>query len=351
MAGPKLLATGTKSWPEQASSLPVDDVVKLYEAGFAGCVYQPDERAAFRARAMSDYGTHDGSEIAQAAGWAESGAGKLNIPFVFVLKYFPGCLPGAAQERGDCVSHGVKNAVLTTLACDIASGKPDQETGKMEGVPEIPPAGVTEGALSTEWFYWFRGYSGDGWSCDAAANVAIEQGIMLRKPYPELGIDLTNYSGSLAGKYGRSEPPAPMQAEGAKHIVRGSVEIDGFETLRDFMANGYGINGCGGEGWSSQRDENGFSKQSGRWSHSMAVIGADDRDIIKQKYGEPLILIQNSWGKFNTGGRRILGTQVDIPEGSFWAKWSDCDGRYHVAHSSVNGWPAKTLPPFQTILG
>jgi hypothetical protein len=54
---------------------------------------------------------------------------------------------------------------------------------------------------------------------------------------------------------------------------------------------------------------------------------------------------------FNKGGRRILGTSVDIPEGSFWAYWSDCKARYFGAHSSVNGWPAKKLPPFISPLG
>lgn len=351
MAGPRLLEKGTQEWPQRAESLSTAEVIKLYEAGFAGCVYQPEERDEFRGRAKAAYGTFSGSDIAHANGWADSAAGQLVIPFVFILKYFPGCLPGAAQERGDCVSHNGKNAILLTAACDIASGKPDSETGKVEAPPDIPPAGLSEGAFSTEWLYWWRGYRGDGWSCDAVANVAVKHGILLRKPYPELGIDLTNYSGSLAGKYGGTSPPDPMHEEGTKHLVRGSVEVDGFEPLRDFLANGYGIGACGGEGWSSTRDENGFSKRSGRWSHAMAVIGADDRDIIKQKYGGPLILIQNSWGKFNSGPRRILGTTVDIPEGSFWAKWSDCTNRYHVAHSSVNGWPSKNLPPFISPLG
>lgn len=351
MAGPRLLATGTKEWQQRADSLPISEVVKLYEDGFAGCVYEPDERDEFQRRATSEFGTFKGGDLATANGWAESGAGKLVIPFVFILKYFPGCLPGAAQARGDCVSHNEKNACLLTLACDIASGKPDQETGHVEAPPEIPPAGVSEGALSTEWIYWHRGYNGDGWSCDASANVVLKHGLLVRKPYPDLGIDLTTYSGSLAGKFGSRQPPAEMQAVGDDHLVRGAVEISSFEEIRDFLNNGYGVGACGGEGWSSQRDANGFSKRSGRWSHAMSVIGADDRDVIKQAYGGPLILIQNSWGRFNSGGRRILGTTVDIPEGSFWALWSDCKSRYHVAHSSVNGWPSKKLPPFYSPLG
>lgn len=344
MAGPRLLEKGFQFWPQQADALPVAEVVKLYESGFAGAVYEPDELDEFNARNQQMFGTANGDDIPTAAGWAESGAGKLVIPFLFILKYFANCLPGPAQQRGDCVSHNEKNACLFTLCCDIAAGLPDQETGIVEGVPDVPEQGIKQGVLSSEWSYWWRGYSGDGWSCAASANVSIKRGVMLRKPYPELGIDLTSYSGRLAGQYGRQSPPANMAAEGARHLVRGAIQVSGFEAIRDYLANGYGIGSCGSEGFSSQRDENGVSRRSGRWSHAMAIIGADDRDEIKAIYKEPLLLVQNSWGVFNSGPRLIRGTNYEIPAGSFWARWSDVRNRYFVAHSSVNGWPSKRLP-------
>ncbi len=76
----------------------------------------------------------------------------------------------------------------------------------------------------------------------------------------------------------------------------------------------------------------------------MAYIGADDREEIHRKYGGPLVLVQNSWGIFNTGPRRILGTNIDIPEGSFWARWSDCKRRNHTALAGVTGWERELLP-------
>lgn len=351
MAGQRILLAGTKEWQQRADALPTSEVVKMYESGFAGCVHEPQERDEFRGRAQQQFGTVNGGDLAHANGWAGVGAGQLVIPFVFILRFFPGCLPGAAQERGDCVSHNEKNKNLLTAACDIASGKPDQESGKLESAPELTAAGLSDGAFSTEWFYWWRGYGGDGWSCDASANVAVKHGIMLRKAYPDLGIDLTKYSGSLAGKFGSRSPDDKMDAEGKLHLVRGQVEVSGPEQIRDFLANGYGIGSCGSEGFSSQRDENGVSRRSGSWSHAMAIIGFDDRPDIVAKYGGPLLLVQNSWGKFNSGPRRILGTTIDIPEGSFWARWVDVKNRYYVAASSVNGWPAKKLPPFTSPLG
>src|SRR5690606_21602174 len=128
-----------------------------------------------------------------------------------VEQVFPGCWPASAQDRGDCVSHDTRNACLTTLACEIVAGKPDEVTGRVEGKPDVPPEGIRDGVLSTEYNYWWRGYNGDGWSCEAAADMLIKHGILLRKPYPELGLDMTSYSGALAGKYGRTSPPANIK--------------------------------------------------------------------------------------------------------------------------------------------
>jgi hypothetical protein len=78
----------------------------------------------------------------------------------------------------------------------------------------------------------------------------------------------------------------------------------------------------------------------------MSIIGADDRKEIHQKYGGPLVLLLNSWGRFNAGPRKVLGTDIEIPEGSFWARWKDVARREYIAYSGVNGWPARTLPDF-----
>ena len=346
---PKFIPAGCKFWPEQATALKPSDVIKRYEDGFAGVWFDPDARERFRQLILDTGGVVNGADAAHASGFAESGAGKLVAPFVYADLTFKGCWPGPGQERGSCVAHDTKNACLLSLICEIIAAKPDEITGVIEGIPDVPALGVNQGALSTEWLYWWRGYNGDGWNCDEAAAVAIKHGIMLRTKYDDLGIDLTKYSGGLEGKYGRTAPPDAMDAEGRKHLVRTATELTTFEALRDFLHNGYGVSSCGSEGFSSTRDENGVSKRQGRWSHAMAYIGADDRDEVKQIYGGPLVLVLNSWGVWNGGPRRIRGTSIDIPEGSFWARWSDLKARYHVALSSVNGWQRKNLPDFMLI--
>ena len=334
-------------WP--VANLREDQVVRMYGAGFAGCIDDPEAEVRLRESVTAHGGFPDARDALAQYGLAGSYEGKLVTPFQSILRLYPGSLPGPGQQRGDCVSHSTKNACLLTMCCEVEGNRPDDETGKIEEAPEVSPEGIKNGVLSTGAIYWYRGYDSDGWSCQAAARVATEEAAAwVRKDYPELGIDLTVYSGRLAGKYGRRSPPSEITRHGQKHLIRTATSIRSFDELRDLLGNGYGVSGCGGEGWSNRRDANGFSTRSGSWSHAMAVIAADDRDEIKKEYGGPLICIQNSWGKFNSGSRRILGTDIDIPEGSFWAKWSACKRRYHVAFSSLSGWPRRKLPDYKT---
>lgn len=340
------ITKGFSRWRQGSDELAPADVIRMYAAGFAG-VGRDDEA---KAKLLDSVGWASGEAAAHAFGIADSAAGQLVPAWLGVMRLFPGCWPGSAQTRGDCVSHSTRNGGLTAVAGDILSGKPDEVTKRLEGPPEdVSDSGRRDGIFSSEAIYWWRDHGGDGWSCGHAASVLrTESGLWVRKPYPELGVDLSKYSGSVAGKYGARNPPAEYLAEGAKHRIREVTELNSFDEVRDFLANGYGISTCGGEGWSSNRDENGFSRRQGSWSHAMAIIGADDRDLVKQKYGEPLVLILNSWGTWNSGGTRVLGTNHDIPPGSFWAKWSDAKRRDMYAFSGVQGWFKRKIDFFGT---
>lgn len=334
-----------REWDAPDRPLTTAEVIERYSRGFAGARYKPEEVEAFRAEVASLGGVINASDAAYSNGWAGSHTGKLVVPFQHVEAAYPGCWPGPGQQRGDCVSHSGKNARLLSMVCEAISGEPDEVSGKVEGLPVVSAEGIKNGVLSTEAAYWFRGHGGDGWQCASDARVALRHaGCVLRQAYPEVGIDLTKYSGGLAGKWGRSAPPSEIADALDNNLIRTATEADTFEEIRDLLGNGYGISSCGSEGFSSSRDENGVSRRQGSWPHAMAYIGADDRDIIKQKYGEPLVLVLNSWARWNSGPRRILGTNIDIPEGSFWARWSDLRRRSAIAFSAVNGWPRRQLP-------
>ena len=338
-------------WPANApEEMPSSDVQKMYERGFAGCEFR-EHRVREAKDWYCDYidsqgawSDPDGDSAAHNWGIADSGKGKLSLIFPAILDLYPGCLPGPAQQRGDCVSHGQKNANLGSCAAEVAWGTVDQVTGTIESAPEIPAEGIRNGAFSSSAIYWYRGHGGDGWYCPASAAVSTTKaGCVVNKPYPEANIDLTVYSGRLAGTYGRSPPPSEIGDALDDHLIRTSTSLTGREQVRDFLANGYAINHCGSEGWSSTRDENGFSKRQGSWSHAMAALAVDDRQWAHDTYGDMLVLIQNSWGRFNHGARKIHGTNTLIPEGSFWAKWGDMARRNFLAMSSVAGWPPKKL--------
>jgi hypothetical protein len=352
-------------WPEDATELKTKEVIRLYKHGFAGAKYDPDALARFR----SVMAEPDGDLVAHKYGLADTGAGKLVLAFVHVLEMFPGCWPGRqGQARGDCVSWSTRNAALGTMVCDIVAGKPDEVSGKREEKPDVPPEGVADGVLSSEAIYWYRGYDGDGWHCPDAATVACKRGgVVLRKDYPELGVNLTTYSGGMAGKYGRRSPPAPLEDMTNDHLIHTATDLNSLEACRDFLFNGYFVSTCGGEGLSEKRDENGVSRRSGSWAHAMAYIGVDDRDWAKQTYGGPLVLDLNSWAKWNNGPRDIYDSakyvpaakkkeweakgivnpatgNILIPEGSCWVRYSEMRNREMIAFSGVNGFPMKTLP-------
>lgn len=206
------------------------------------------------------------------------------------------------------------------------------------------------------------------WMCPAAATVATKKsGLFLRKNYSDLGVDLTRYSGRNAGIYGAKAPGREIAEVADDHLIHQATSVSSVDSVRDLLWNGYGVSTCGSEGYSNKRDQNGMSKRSGSWAHAMAAIGVDDRDIAKQTFGEPVVLILNSWAIWNSGPRDIIDSvklvppekkekwiksglvnpstgAIMIPDGSFWTPWSQCKNREFIGFSGVNGWPKKSLP-------
>jgi hypothetical protein len=369
---------GGQQWLPTMVGLAPDQIVKAYESGFVGAYFDSDAHDQRLAEAKAATGFTTIHDAATSNGWAGSTKGQLVIPFVHVLEQYPGCWPGPAQERGDCVSHSDKNACLLTMACDVVSGLPDPKTGKVEWFPEISEEGIRNGCLSSEWVYWFRGSNGDGWSCDASASWRTKIGIMLRQAYPDLGIDLTRYSGSLAGKYGGQKPPEVMQKVGSEHLLWSTANCDTFAECSDALGNGHGLHTCGSEGISNKRDENGVSHRSGSWPHAMHYCGADSRPEVLKLYGlrddDGLVLDLNSWYIWNSGPRDIYDSakfvpphkleewkrkgivnpvtgNIMIPEGSCWIPWSEMRNRQVIAFSGVQGWKPKPRLKFEVDIG
>jgi hypothetical protein len=330
------------------------DPLKAYSSGFVGCQANPRADEEFADSIIRHGGDPDGGNIAHQWEFAEAGKGKLSLIFPAIDTVFPGALPGPAQLWGCCVAASAAHCFLGSLAQEIVDGKPDEVTGIVEGPPDIPELGVRQGVIAREsifaWRGWTepngRGKASDGWFCSAAAKAVTEKGVLLRKPYPELGFDLTKYTKETIRLGGATKPSDKWLAESKQYVARTATFVNSREQVRDFLAAGYAIFNCSSMGFERTRNEDGVSRQVGIWHHAQAFTGYDDRDIVIKKYGQPLVLWTNSWGAWNTGPRTILGTSISIPPGSYWALANTIDKCQCIALSSVAGWPRRKHTTF-----
>jgi hypothetical protein len=323
------------------------DPKKAYDLGLVGAVQDPRSDEVFADYILRRGGNPIGEEVAHEWEFAGAGEGKLTLLFPAVEQVFPGCYPGSAQVRGDCVSRATGNCVLSSLGMEIYSRVPDEVTKVIEGAPELPSEGVIEGVVSSESLWAWRGYNGDGWIGSESAKVASERGFLLRRPYPDLKIDLTHYTEENTNLGGSRPPSDQWLAESRQHVARTATFLKGREQVRDFLAAGFGVFNTSSLGFSSVRDENGVSKQDRTWQHAECWLGYDDRPETVKRYGQALVCWLNSWGgAWNRGPRRIMGTSIDIPEGAFWALADTIDRCTCIALSSVAGWPRRKHTTF-----
>lgn len=253
---------------------------------------------------------------------------------------------GSSPATGRLCVLGLFSRLVASIAAEVMDGKPDEVTGHIEGAPELPDAGIKNSVVSAESLYAWRGSNSDGWICSEAAMVACQKGFLIRKPYPELKIDLTEYD-ERTMKIGGATPPSDSFLEQSKkHVARTATNLKGREMLRDFIASGYGCFTCSSLGFENTRNEDGVSRQTTVWHHSLSVLGYDDRPETHKKYGQALFLFCNSWNRWNKGPRKVLGTDLLIPEGCWWALADNIDRCSVIALSSVAGWPRRRLQTY-----
>jgi len=323
-----------------------EDIPAAYESGGEGVVFDEEENERFLGYVQDSGNNPVGADVAHEHNFAGEFKGKLVIPFTHVMDRYPTAWPGPAQKRGDCVSHCARSALCGTICLESFLGVADSASGKVEEAPDVSPEAEAQGVFATESHYWHRGKNSDGWFIGAAAKVILSRsGAVLRKNYPSIGVDLTRYSAQTAGKWGAQPPPPEVVDVTNDHLFRTATQMNNVEEWRDFLGKGFFVGTDGSEGFDTKRlDANGVARRKGSWSHSMACISYDDRPETHRIYGCAAALILNSWGSNSVAGpRRIRGTNIDIPKGSFWALTRDFNRRA-VAFSGANGWVRKSLP-------
>jgi hypothetical protein len=316
---------------------------EMYERGFVGSYWNPDSAQKLAEDIEGIGGIRYGEDACRQFGIEGAGAGKLSLPYMAVTRHFPQAIPGRAQERGDCVSFSTRTAIWISYMSELVYGSnPDRHS-----IPTLTTTAERSGCIATEPIYWYRGHGGDGWQCAEAADVALTRSAMwLRQDYPDLGINLTDYSPRTAGRWGASPPPANVTSVGQRNLCRNATVCRTYEAVRDMLATGNALSSCGSEAFQKTRDKYGIAnRSSSKWYHAMTYGAVDDRPETIQREGCGLVLVINSWGSNWIGGEtRIHGTHHHIPQGCFWARWRDIESRYAIAMGSSVGWPARRMP-------
>lgn len=316
---------------------------EMYERGFVGSYWNPDSAQKFGNDIEKQGGVRYGEDACRQFGIEGAGAGKLSLPFMAVTQSFPNAIPGRAQERGDCVSFSTRTAIWISYMNELMYG----QNPERHSVPTLSPTAERSGCIATESLYWYRGHGGDGWQCAEAADVAItKSGMWLRQNYPDLGIDLTDYSPQTAGRWGSSPPPSKVTEQGQRNLCRNATVCRSYEAVRDMLATGNAISSCGSEAFQKSRNQWGIANRSNsRWYHAMAYGAVDDRPETIEREGCGLVLVINSWGSNWISGETLIpGTHLHIPQGCFWARWRDIENRYSIAMGASVGWPARAMP-------
>lgn len=238
------------------------------------------------------------------------------------------------QGIGDCVSWGWKHAVEVHSAVLWETGESSDwqqiASESIYGGSRVEAAGVT-----------FGGYS-DGSYGAAAAKWVRDWGVVYRQEYPSLGIDLRQYSARRAKDWGAwgnggKDDKGAFDQVAKLSPVRSVVLIRNFQEAAAAISAGYPVAVCSGQGFSSQRDKDGFCRAQGSWGHCMVFIGV--------RYSpRPGLLCLNSWGPNWVSGPKFPDDQ---PDGSFWVESRVVDsmlrGQDSYSVSGFDGFPFRDL--------
>jgi hypothetical protein len=231
-----------------------------------------------------------------------------------------------AQEIGDCVSFGAKNAIEYVQFFPLVNGQ------RIKWTRVFPPYLYGAGRV-------FIG-GGRMW---ADGSVGSWQASAVQK-YGTIPIDAPNcpaYSGSLARTWGRSGPPKEFVPIGQEHLVKSAAAVQTWADVVAALTNGYPCTIASNVGFDMTPRSDGFNHYSTHWGHQMCIIGVDDDP------SEPYACILNSWGDVH-GQVKDFKTGDIWPKGTLRVRKKDIEAilaeQDSFAYSSFDGFPAQELP-------
>ena len=260
---------------------------------------------------------------ASAPGLARSGAGQT----VLLYKAYKDVNGGAyidypAQEIGDCVSQGFGHGIdlLESVQIAIVNAPEAFEQTATEAI-----YGMARVDIGGE-----RGSKEDGAVGAWAAKAVTRLGTVSR-------LVLGPYDGKRAKAWGTHGVPDDVKGLATAHKVRTASLVTTYEELEDALANGYPVTVCSDQGFTVDRDDDGFCRAEGTWGHCMLIVGvrADHR---------PGACIFQSWGSDSPTGPLAL----DQPPNSFWADRDVVESMLAQQDSwslsNFEGYPSQVLP-------
>jgi hypothetical protein len=240
----------------------------------------------------------------------------------------PPWYPNVDQGQvGSCVGCGSKHGTDVVQATAIASGKQfEWKPISAEVIYAMSRVDIGGGRI--------RGDGSVGrWACEALRLGAMA-------PMELIGsFDLTSYSAARARQWGSTGVPQEVKDRAKQHPVRGAALVKTIADARRAINQGYPVVVCSDQGFTMERDRDGFGNPRGTWAHCMVFIATRNGN-------RPGLLCLNSWGdRAHTGPV----WPEDAPVAAFWVDDRVADRMLSqgdsFALSDVQGFPARKPKP------
>ena len=230
------------------------------------------------------------------------------------------------QSVGCCVGCGWKHGCDVLQASAIAQGAKFQwKPVSVEAIYGASRVEIGGGRIS-----------GDGsvgaWAKEAVGKV----GLLPMEKHGEY--DLTTFSPARAREWGRTGVPNALEPVAREHLVKSAALVRSALDVKRAIQQGYPVPICSDQGFTMERDRDGFARPQGTWNHCMCVIGY-------RGGARPGYLILNSWGDAAHTGPVW---PEDMPVAAFWCDESVMDRIARqgdsFAISDVQGFPKRVIP-------
>lgn len=254
-----------------------------------------------------------------------------------VLLYEPllACMPSwrrGAQGIGSCVGWGWSLAVDVLAAVEVVLKREPERFGgrtleaSVYAFSRVEARGRQRAGLS------------DGSYGGAAAKAVRDWGTL------HYGVDyggekFDTYSAQREKSWGNTGVPDHLESFARERRVGEVTLVETFDQAATAIQNGYPVPVCSMQGFTMQRDKDGFCHPRGQWAHCMLFAGV--------RFDKPGLLCVNSWGASNSGPTWPDNMPKAVAECSFWVDAGTADrmlrGRDSYAISAYDGFPPQKI--------